>query len=377
MMEANRYAWNLLVEKLENKLFTLNKKELETSVRHYVQKRNIDPSLSIASCPEECFDSAYRDILKAKKAIIAASVAKKKKEGMGFRFPERLNYKTKKHGSTSIEIRGRSLKYNPSGRTISLFKKYFNDNHNIKMKTNLKKLGIINFNYSCRLTKSNGKFFLMVPYIRQVNPIDEKRVCGIDPGVRTFLSGYDPTGSTFEISADNIYLNKKKKTIRELQTKLSKTENKKKRSRIIKKIRNIHSKISNYINCLHHKVSKLLSESYSEILLPTFGTQNMVKKKNRKINATTANNMMILSHYKFQQLLKHKMDIRSGKLHLCTEEYTSKTCSVCGRLNHHLGASKVFKCPYEDCGAVLDRDTNGAHNIFVKNYSILGYHSGS
>jgi putative transposase len=46
-----------------------------------------------------------------------------------------------------------------------------------------------------------------------------------------------------------------------------------------------------------------------------------------------------------------------------TEEYTSKTCTKCGRINQKLGGSKVFRC---GCGMVLDRDFNGARNILLK-----------
>jgi transposase len=65
------------------------------------------------------------------------------------------------------------------------------------------------------------------------------------------------------------------------------------------------------------------------------------------------------------------MDIRKGKLIICTEEYTSKTCGSCGRLNHNLGSNKVFKCPYEDCKYLADRDINAARNIFIMNYKMV------
>jgi putative transposase len=212
----------------------------------------------------------------------------------------------------------------------------------------------------------------MVPYVKKVKPICINKVCAIDPGVRTFMTGYDPSGQTFEISHDNEYILKKKRIIKQLQAKLSKVTDKVKRFRITRDIQNLYRKMKNYILDLHHKASKLLSENYSEVILPIFETKKMVQKEGRKINSATANNMMILSHYKFRQLLNHKMAIRSGKLHLCTEEYTSKTCSICGRLNHYLGPSKVFECPFEDCGIVLDRDINAARNIYIKNYNVIG-----
>ena len=53
-----------------------------------------------------------------------------------------------------------------------------------------------------------------------------------------------------------------------------------------------------------------------------------------------------------------------------TEEYTSKTCSVCGYLKLNLGGNKVFKC--DRCQAIIDRDINGARNILIKYLTHLG-----
>ena len=51
------------------------------------------------------------------------------------------------------------------------------------------------------------------------------------------------------------------------------------------------------------------------------------------------------------------------------EAYTSKTCSECGYLKRNLGGSKVYHC--DECGSVMDRDVNGAKNIFLKNFKAL------
>ena len=51
------------------------------------------------------------------------------------------------------------------------------------------------------------------------------------------------------------------------------------------------------------------------------------------------------------------------------EEYTSKTCGCCGKINHKLGGSKVFRC--EEFQVVMDRDGNGARNILLKNAGFL------
>jgi hypothetical protein len=77
--------------------------------------------------------------------------------------------------------------------------------------------------------------------------------------------------------------------------------------------------------------------------------------------------MLTWSHYAFRELLLHKA---KGYPHcrvvICTEEWTSKTCSCCGTLHHALGKAETFHCPNVLCKAVMHRDTNAARNILLK-----------
>jgi putative transposase len=49
---------------------------------------------------------------------------------------------------------------------------------------------------------------------------------------------------------------------------------------------------------------------------------------------------------------------------MCSEEYTSKTCECCKKINKSLGSKKTFICP--NCKFTIDRDINGARNIMLK-----------
>ncbi len=371
MMAANRFAWNLLAEKTSGTIFDLKLKKVVEKFRPLIQKRNISNKLAISVAPEECFDSAYRDFVKNRKTTIAQSKAKKDKTGKGFELPKSLKFRRKKDNKDSIEIRSRKFQYFHKTKTIRLYPKYFGKNKSeIKIKTNLKKLGV-KINYSCRLNRENGKYFLIIPYIREVPKVESNRRCAIDPGGRTFLTGYNPEGSIFEIGKDTGFLRRKKQNIKKLQSKLDIEKDKRKRIKYRKIINNTYAKITNCVKDLHHKASKLLADTYKEILLPIFETSRITKKKNRRINNTAADNLLTLSHYKFRKLLAEKMENRGGKLIECTEEFTSKTCGNCGRLNHKLGSSKIFRCPYENCKVILDRDISAARNIYMKNYNLL------
>jgi len=50
------------------------------------------------------------------------------------------------------------------------------------------------------------------------------------------------------------------------------------------------------------------------------------------------------------------------------ESYTSKTCGRCGNINKELGSSKSYKC--SKCHLEIDRDVNGARNIYLKNIGL-------
>ena len=377
MFDGNRWAWNLLLEKIGNRLFNKSIKDsvLKAEIRPFVQKANISADLSISVLNEQCFDSAFRDIFKAKAAIWEATKAKKVRDGKGFVPPVRLRNKTKKDSGNSIEIRPRDFAYYKKQRLIRFFPEYFNfkrgSKQGIKIKTNLRKIGV-SIDYSCRLVMTDNLFYLHIPYTRKCAPTESTATCALDPGIRTFLTGYDPEAGTFEISNENKHIYDRQALINKLQKKLQTESNKRKRKDFRRHITDLYRKIKNCISDLHHKMSKMLSENFACIILPEFSTSKMVKKKTndkwRKINGTTAHRMLTFAHYKFRQLLKQKVEQRKGRLIICTEEYTSMTCGQCGRLNHKLGASKTFICPYNDCKMIADRDINAAHNIYIKNH---------
>lgn len=370
MFDANRYAWNIVAEKSAGKAFDLTKSDYDAQIRPFIQKE-ARTNLEISNCNDECFDSAYRDYIKSIKTTKALSAAQKKKTGTGFSYPKQLGFRSKKIGKGSIELRSRGIKYNYRNKTISFHPKYFKGCEKIKMKTNLAKLarryGKL-LQYSCRLTQDYDRFYLLAPYDKPVKlKKRQSSVCAIDPGVRTFLTGYDPEGSGFEICSGTGHLDQKQTRIFALQKRLAETSDRIKKQRIANIIHNIYRKIKNCVNDMHHYVAKQLAQSYTSILLPQFESSKMARKDNRRINATTTRRMLTLSPYSFRMILGQKMEETGGKLIVCTEEYTTKTCGCCGRLNHGIGSSKQFVCPFDDCGVKLDRDLNAARNIYRMN----------
>ena len=115
---------------------------------------------------------------------------------------------------------------------------------------------------------------------------------------------------------------------------------------------------------VHCQLAKSLAATYDVIKIPLFEVSKIVKRSKRRIQSTTARSIMTWGHYRFRQGLIHKARQCGRKVVVVDESFTSKTCSSCGFIKSNLGASKVFRC--DQCKCVMDRDANGAKNIFVK-----------
>ncbi len=365
---ANRFIYNNIVKEssdfyLKNKF---NKKEFKEKFRKFAIKKemkDIYPEY-ILDKPEEVMDSAYRDLVKALEADLAKSKSQKNKTGKGYQC-KMLNFKTKKQPSQSIEIRSRNFKLKNDNK-LYFWPTFFN-NEGFIIKDKLP-----NLEYSVRLQRlRNGKYYLCIPiFHKELKSTITKSSCALDPGVRSFLTGYDPDGLTFELGTNIQEIMKRCLVLDKLKSKLRKFKGKRnKRYKLKKLFNNIQQKIKNMIKDAHHKISKWLVLNYDNILLPVFETQKMSKKIDRKISNGSVRSMMTWSHYKFKQLLKFKMEREGKQLINCTEEFTSKTCTNCKKINYKLGSSKIFKC--NSCNLKLDRDINASRNIYEKNLELL------
>jgi putative transposase len=91
----------------------------------------------------------------------------------------------------------------------------------------------------------------------------------------------------------------------------------------------------------------------------------MVEKNKRKITKKTVKELLRLSHYKFRIKLQNMCKLRGINYKVITEEFTSKTCGSCGKINNKLGGKEIFKC--NKCESEIDRDLNASRNICILN----------
>ncbi|MGK7894590.1 MAG: RNA-guided endonuclease InsQ/TnpB family protein [Xenococcus sp. (in: cyanobacteria)] len=226
------------------------------------------------------------------------------------------------------------------------------------------------WNAETQLVYDKKRWFAVFPIEFKLERSNSQSIIALDPGVRSFLTGFD--GKKFiDIGNRDITrifrLGQHIDKLISTKTGLKGRKNKYKRQRVSQKINSLLIRIKNLIDEVHKKVAKWLTTEYRVIFLPTFESSQMVaksEKKKRKLNSKTVRQMLTWAHYRFKQTLKFHGLKRGATVIDVTEEYTSKTCTKCGNVHQNLGSSKHFKCPH--CGHSMPRDWNGALGIFLK-----------
>jgi len=265
-----------------------------------------------------------------------------------------VNYKSKKRSSYSITIPHSAIKYDNGG--FYIYKRYNKTKFNVH-KLTLKKIGDTIVNHDSKIIYDGVHYYLMVAVDKEIKRRVEttnKKVIALDPGVRTFHTGYS-NNEVVEFSSRTNEINKLHKRIDLLKSLRDKKIKKIKRKKILK----LNLRIRNIVNDIHWKTITYLRNNYTDVLLPSFETQDMVTHS--PLHSTTKRRMLGLQHYLFKQRLQEKMDITT---HIVNESFTSKTCGRCGDINTKLCSSKTFQC--DKCNLCIDRDFNGARNIYLK-----------
>ena len=206
--------------------------------------------------------------------------------------------------------------------------------------------------------KNTDKYYLHYPVERSWFPSNDKRndsqikfsslgdrIISLDPGIRKFLTGYNPTGESIIIGEGA-----------SLELTALLLENDKNPSVILRR------KIKNLVEELHWKTITYLIENYDTIILPDFRVSQMIRSK--KLNRMVKRLMCQFSFFQFKEKLKFKCSWYNKKLIIVDESYTSCTCTSCGFIMDTKGKENL-NCP--SCNLDIDRDIAGSRNIFIKN----------
>lgn len=210
----------------------------------------------------------------------------------------------------------------------------------------------------------------------------EVKVIALDPGSRTFITGFNEHevmvyGKDYSVKC-LLPLAKKMRKLYSLREKLSQhklyktnlSDNpqwiKNKLRYIEKNLNRLACKRQDRVNHLHRTVAYDIVRNYDVIYLPEYETKPMVKTKGRKIGRKAVHDMLSLSHYVFKEYLLWTAKKYGKKVIIVNESYTSKTQSWNGVINEKLGSSRTMK----DGTRIIDRDINGARNIYLKHISL-------
>jgi len=205
--------------------------------------------------------------------------------------------------------------------------------------------------------------------------LKNKKICSLDPGIKSFLTIYSQNsfdkigvGIRDKIEkicrdVDIISSKQNTKVIDENNKKTKYKYNHEKRRNLKKALHRKIKYLENLKDELHNKSIKFLCDNFGKIIIPPFETQKMVS--NNKTDSRTSRSLMNLSYYKFLLKLKSRCIEYDIELVIRPEYYTSKTCTKCGNIKHDLKNKDVYCC--KSCGLKIDRDTNGARNILLRN----------
>jgi putative transposase len=176
---------------------------------------------------------------------------------------------------------------------------------------------------------------------------------GLDVGIKSFLVDSDG------VIIDNPKYSKQSEALLRVRQRIlsrrNKGSNRRKDARIL--VSKVHEKIKNQRNDFLHKLANQYIKSYGTLIFEDLNIEGMVQ------NHCLAKSISDASWGKFYELCAYKAE-EAGRqiIRINRWEPTSKKCSQCGAINHDLKLSdRIWVCKV--CGAVHDRDYNGAKNI--------------
>lgn len=271
-----------------------------------------------------------------------------------------VKYKSKKAANSIFQIEKRAINFDK----LQIFKTRCKKTFRVRKRDLNKIKQGCDGNVTC--VKSSNKWYLCLPRSKQ-SPIYESapyKSVFLDPGVRTFQTFYSPDGPSGKLGHDY-----SRNYIQPLLAKIDLLESIRSaaigstRYNIKKKLCKIRNKVRNLVDDLHNKACKFLCDNFDTIFLPKFETKQMVAKSSgRVISKKTTRNLLEMAHYRFKVKLEAYVKTKHRQLVHVTENYTTKTCGDCGKIND-IGGCTRYICP---CGYIADRDYHGARNICLK-----------
>lgn len=223
---------------------------------------------------------------------------------------------------------------------------------------------------------ARGNYYASFSYQRQEEGRQDGKVVAFDLGIKTLAVGTNEQGRVYQVGGfkGGHWYNKQLDKIR------SKRDRCKKKSRRYIHLSKVYKRVSEQKrnkqrDCLH-KASHLIAHKLVErtVVIGDLSQRQMVTKqhreRNKHLNRSVFNDWGL---YTFVQMLTYKCQLYGKELVLENERNTSKMCSGCGNLQAMPLWKRTYCCV--ECGLVMDRDENSAHNILARFLARLGPHT--
>jgi len=223
---------------------------------------------------------------------------------------------------------------------------------------------------------ARGNYYASFSYNEREHEKHPGQVVAFDLGIKTLATGVNEQGRVYTIGGFKgaRWYNKQLDKIR------SKRDKCKKKSRRYIHLSKVYKRVSekkrNKQKDSHHKASHLISRKLVErtVVVGDLSQRQMVMKehqeKNKALNRAVFNEWGL---YTFVHMLTYKCLLYGKELVFLDERNTSKMCSVCGHLQSMALYKRTYTCT--ECGLVMDRDENSAHNILKRYVARLEPHT--
>ena len=270
------------------------------------------------------------------------------------KIPFTIGYKSlRQQRSCGASLSVLSKKWNQKNST-SFYFDIFNSSNKI-MKTSEKLPAKLSHDCRIQVSPSGEYFFILsTQKTKRPSPKRQENTIALDPGVRTFLTGFNPAGSLAVIGDGDFVALK-----RLLDINIPIVGNHNQRRNKKRAMARHRRRIWNLVEDFQRKVCKWLCDNHTDVYIPilNFHSCRNLNKRSKRLLAT-------LRWASFVDKLRMKSEEFDCNIHVVNEAWTSKTCGNCGQINRCLGSSKTFICG--NCELVIDRDVNGARNIYLR-----------
>jgi len=186
------------------------------------------------------------------------------------------------------------------------------------------------------------------------------RIAGFDFGLKTFL--VSSNGSNIN---NPLFFRQAQKELKHANRTLSrKKQGSKAWKRAKRQLFRVHQNIANRRRDYQFKLANQLTNEHDVLIFETLNLKGMQKLWGKKISD--------LGFSGFLNILDHIANVKGKTVHYLDQwQATTKPCSVCGYLNHHLTLNdRLWTCP--ECSVEHDRDKNASINIERQGVVALG-----